>query len=277
MQKKINLYFRKVFCAMLSLSLVLDSIPVLAVTETDGGGFPVTDGVKYWDQGRAYSALLKSGYEYQDTGKSTVIISIGANYNFNGDGRGRERIRLFSKIDRMNELFPPSSGYTSWTEKMNLRFYNVATQSSELMISSTDPVENVSGTPTQLSVIWDIVGYLGGQTNSLQALSNKLATSGTKVISETGRGFDSTVIFYKPDDNTASLSDYTHWYNCDYDNQHNYRGVTAVFEYTLPKTLKNFEVWPQGMVTYACIFPRAYTPMYMPSGAIGIKHLINKT
>ncbi|MBC7343649.1 MAG: hypothetical protein H5U02_14590 [Clostridia bacterium] len=235
------------------------------------GAFASTDTYEYYDKGRAYSAMLGS----MQLDGSTVVISTSAYYLPSKD-YGRERIRLWSKLDQVKRTYPPSLGYLSWCQQMNLRFYSDDSRAHDLMIRATDPQTMAGPSAWIENVIYDIFCYKGIPTLTIQAFVNSMFTEGTEVVSETGPGFDTTVRFYRPDDSRVDLPNSIPYSEADLQVGSTYSGASAVFEFTLPSIDTWFLCWPQGQVKYGILYTGGSGSIwYVWSGATGVHHYVN--
>jgi hypothetical protein len=229
-----------------------------------------------YDKGRAYNYYLDNNPAVNNY--STVVMSVQANY-YNSQGWGRERIRMWSRMDTINEMYPPSE-YENWVAKMNLRFYTDDPRASALMLSATDPVTKTTNY-TIPDIAYDIAGYFGSTPGvilgTIQALANLMATQGTERIEDSAH--DNTIVFYQPDLNVANLPNTISYSDADGQLNGNnggpHSGADAKFQYNLPSNQTSFKLWPQGQIQYETWANWEPYPWYFWTGAVNIHHTVN--
>lgn len=97
-----------------------------------------------YDQGRNYNQYIYPGGNQKSyQGYSTVVISDSAHYYY-GYGYGRERIRMWARLDTINNIYP-TYNYINRIEKMNLRFSVKDSRGDALMLNAVSPTNHSGG------------------------------------------------------------------------------------------------------------------------------------
>jgi hypothetical protein len=267
--------------------LISFAIPQNAFADGDPDG-------SYWDKDRSYNSFIDGN----DVSLSTVVISAKATYKPSAN-QGRERIRMWARVEQVWNALDLNGGFPDYNNlsisKMNLRFYSRDSRATggALQILANDPVEETNSF-TVPGLAYTILGYFGDTPSlilgSIEAKINSIkSNSGVKVLSESGRNYDKTLVFYPNDgwyDGTknyytgqpiekADLPATIPFRKADGEVVGKYSGVDMLITYSLDAGVKAFKLWPQGQVQYKITTSSPALTYYFWTGAVWLEHTVN--
>ncbi|MGE5652974.1 MAG: hypothetical protein ACM3ZQ_01720 [Bacillota bacterium] len=242
--------------------------------------FAETDGVNYYDMGRAYTSMWvdDSSPYYRDAGTSFMVISVGANYD-RTLGTGYERIRIWSRSPQVEAYLNNTISHSAPVIAKPVVFYarfmrdDAPRNVQEFSIDTNWPSAIGAGT-TIPGLIFNLLGFPG--SSLLEAWANNLYTQGI-LVSKNDANYDWTVTWRNYsgyDKAVADLPPNIPYYEADGGVAGSYSGISTKFKYTFPPQVTNVGVWPQAQMTYSV--DNGYSIFNVYSGAAGIQHKVNR-